>query len=86
MGDEIETRSVIGNDEIERASWVTMKGRRDRSWVTTTPMILVSGGSVFDGDAILMGCDRSRVMRSSVDRYGVMRSSVDWFGWIGLRW
>ena len=54
-----------------------MKGQRDRSWVTTVPMILVSGGSVFDGDAISMGCDRSRVMRSSVDRYGVMRSSVD---------
>ena len=38
-------------------------------------MILVSGGSVFDGDAISLGCNRSRVMRSSVDRYGVMRSS-----------
>ena len=55
---------------------------RDQSWVmggeieTMAPMRSVLGGSVFDGDVILVGCDRSGVMRSSVDRSG----------WIGLRW
>ena len=33
-------------------------GRRDRSWVTTRPMRSVLGGSVFNGDAISVGCDR----------------------------
>ena len=55
--DEIERamRSVIGNDE--RATRL----RRDQSWVTTTLMRSVLGGSVFNGDAISVGCDRSGV-------------------------
>ena len=57
MGNEIETSSVMGNDEIETRS----RERRDRSWVTTTPMRSILGGSVFDDDAISVGCDWSRV-------------------------
>ena len=51
--DEIERamRSVIGNDER------VTRLRRDQSWVTTTLMRSVLGGSVFGGDAILVGCD-----------------------------
>ena len=64
IGDEIETRSIMGNDEIERAMRSVIGNdervtrlRRDQSWVTTTLMRSVLGGSVFGGDAILVGCD-----------------------------
>ena len=71
MGDEIgheswATRSVMGNDKIERATRLVMgndervtRSRRDRSWVTMALMRSVLGGLVFGGDAISMGCDLS---------------------------
>ena len=62
----VTTRSRGWQDRL----WVTTRGRWDQSWVTTAPMRLVLGGSVFGGDAISVGCDWSGVMRSSV----VMRS------------
>ena len=68
MGDEIETRSIMGNDEIERAMRSVignderaMRLRRDQSWVTTAPMRSILGGSVFGGDAISVGCNWSGV-------------------------
>ena len=45
----------------ERERSVTGHGRRDRSWVTMTLMRSILGGSVFDDDAISVGCDWSRV-------------------------
>ena len=45
----------MGNNE--RAT----RSRQDRSWVTTVPMRSIFGGSVFGGDAISVGCDRSGV-------------------------
>ena len=42
-------------------SWVTTIGQRDQSWVTMALMRSVLGGSVFNGDAISVGCDRSGV-------------------------
>ena len=36
-------------------------GQWDWSWVTTRPIRSVLDGSVFNGDAILVGCDRSGV-------------------------